>query len=307
MYDNIDFVITSENSPGVDFLATVPQHLTQVTNHFNQYGNYITGTLENLEISVSETRVKISKGSLCKFYLGDNFKTLTRGDTKRAIQKISDTLNLPFDRSTVTRIDFAQNLIMKYDEAIYYPYLGQSQYYKRLEQNNGLYFTNSLRQKVFYGKVYEQKQKRQPIPEIYQNRNVLRFELRFKKKLPEQFERNEITGKTLTDEVFYSSLVKRWKQEYLDIHKINSKIQQMKPTGSIKELAENLALFQVIEIGQPQILTTIKQWQETSEITKKQASDLKQWIKKISKTGSDEVTSLITELDTKIKEAARFY
>ena len=81
----------------------------------------------------------------------------------------------------------------------------------------------------------------------------------------------------------------------------------MKPTGSIKELAENLALFQVIEIGQPQILTTIKQWQETSEITKKQASDLKQWIKKISKTGSDEVTSLITELDTKIKEAARFY
>ena len=308
MYDNLDLTLTRENCPGVDFLSTVPQYLTRViSDGTNDYGKFITGTLDNLKVSISKTRVKISEGSLCKYFLGDNFKTLTRGDTKRAIDKISDCLNLPFDRSKVTRLDFAQNLIMKYDEKIYYPYLGQSNHYSRLEQNNGLYYQNQLRQKVFYGKVAEQKKKRQPIPEIYQDRNVLRFELRFKKKIPEQLKRNEVTGKLLYDEDFFKGLVKRLKQEYLDIHKINSKIQQMKPTGSIKELAKNFIQFQVIEIGQPQILNLITQWQKQAEITKKEASDLRQWIKKISPTGSDEDNSLITELDQKIKAAAYDY
>ncbi|MEI8175099.1 MAG: hypothetical protein WCG28_04075, partial [bacterium] len=47
----------------------------------------------------------------------------------------------------------------------------------------------------------------------------------------------------LYDEVFYKNLVDRWKNEYFAIQKINSKLISMKPTGSKKEFAENLALF----------------------------------------------------------------
>jgi hypothetical protein len=307
MYDNLDFALTRYQIPGINFIETVPQFLTNVSSQGeNQYGEFITGYLDSLKVSITENRVKISDSSLCKYYLGDNFKTLTRGDTKRAIQKISDCLHLPFDRSNVTRIDVAKNLIMQYPEMVYYPYLGEAQYYTRLEANNGLYYNNQLRQKLFYGKEYEQKLKRQPIPELYQNRNVLRYELRFRDRLRQQFKQPEITAGLLYDESFYKEIVTRWKDEYCAIQKINSKLISMKPTGSKKELAENLALFTILEMGQPQVLNKVKEWQERGDISKKQAYDLRTFIKELSKTPIDERgNDLINELNKKVKEAAR--
>ncbi len=309
MYDNLDLTVTKDQSQGTDFLQTIPQFLTKVPNQgVNQYGKYVTGYLDNLKISISESRVKIYNSSICKYYLGDNFKTLTKGDTKRAIEKISDCLHLPFHLANVTRIDFAKNLIMQFDEKVYYPYLGEAQYYNRLEQNNGLYYNNQLRQLVFYGKEYEQRLKRQPVPELYKNRNVLRYEMRFKKQLRQQFNRPEITAGLLYDETFYSGLVTRWKDEYLSIQKINSKLTSMKPTGSKKELAENLALYTILELGQPQVLNKVKEWQESGEISKKQAYDLRTFIKQLSKTPVNEKgNDLMNELDRKVKEAARFW
>jgi hypothetical protein len=309
MYDNLDFTVTRENSPGTDFIQSIPQYLTSVSSHgVNQFGEYITGYLDSLKVSISESSVKIKDSSLCKYYLGDNFKTLSRGDTKRAIDQISDSLHLPFQSANITRIDFAKNLIMQFDEKVYYPYLGEAQYYSRLPQNNGLYYNNQLRQLVFYGKEYEQRLKKQLIPELYKNQNVLRYEMRFRKQLRQQFNRPEIIASLLYDEVFYSSLVTRWKDEYLGIQKINSKLINMKPTGSKKELAENLALYTILEIGQPQILSKLKEWQETNQISKKQAYDLRTFIKELSKTPIDEKgNDLINELNQKVKEAARFW
>mgnify|MGYP004701058573 CR=1 FL=1 len=309
MYDNLDFSVTRENCPDIVFLKTVPQYLTTISNHgVNQFGEYLVGYLENLKVTISENKVKIADSSLCKYYLGDNFKTLSRGDTKKAIEKISDNLHLPFQSANITRIDFAKNLIMQHDEKVYYPYLGEAQYYNRLEQNNGLYYNNQLRQMVFYGKEYEQKIKKQPIPELYKDRNVLRFEMRFKKQLRRQFNRPEITAELLYDEAFYSGLVGQWKSEYLSIQKINSKISNMKPTGSKKELAENLALFSILELGQPQILSKIKEWQERGQISKKQAYDLRSFIRQLSGTPiNEDGNELINELNRKVKEAARYW
>jgi len=82
----------------------------------------------------------------------------------------------------------------------------------------------------------------------------------------------------------------------------------MKPTGSKKELAENLALYTILELGQPQILSKVKEWQETSQISKKQAYDLRTFIKQLSKAPvNDQSNDLINELDQKVKEAARFW
>jgi hypothetical protein len=193
--------------------------------------------------------------------------------TKRAIERIIDTLHLPFHLSNISRIDFASNFILQFPEEIYYPYLGETQYYSRLPQPNGLYYNNQLRQLVFYGKEYEQKVKRQLIPELYADRNVLRYEMRFKKQLRQQFKQPEVTAGFLTDETFYSELVNRWKREYLLIQKVNSKLINMKPTGSKKELAESLALYSILELGQAQVLSKVKEWQISNDITKKQAYD----------------------------------
>lgn len=309
MYDNLDFDLSKTAAPGIDFLNEIPQYLTMVTSNGNtQFGEYFTGYLDSLKVKVTENRVTVSDSSICKYFLKTNFKTLSKGEYKRAIEKISDSLNLPFYLANVTRIDLAQNFIMQHETDLYYPFLGEAQYYCRLPQPNGLYYTNKLRQLVFYGKVKEQKDKGQPIPELYQYRNVLRFEMRFKSRLREQFNRTEITAGLLYDEVFYRDLVKRWENEYFNIQKINSKFMSMKPTGSKKEFIENLALFSIIEAGQSEILNTIKQWQETGEINKKQAFDLRTYIKEITQRPINEAgNDLINELNRKVKEAARNY
>ncbi len=306
MYDNLDLIVSKEQSPGTNFINSIPQYLTSIITHGeSEFGEYITGYLDNAKIKISESRVKFYDSSLCKYYLGDNFKTLSKGDTKRAIEKLSDRLHLPFHLANVTRIDFAQNLIMLHDAKIYYPYLGEAQYYNRLEQNNGLYYNNQKRQLLFYGKEYEQKIKKQSIPELYQNKNVLRFEMRFKKQLRKQFNRPEIIASLLYDETFYFNLVKRWRNEYLEIQKINSKLIGMKATGSKKEFIENLALFSVLELGQSKVLHKVKEWQKQGLISKKQAYDLRVATKQLSKIKVDENgNELITELDKKIKEVS---
>jgi len=82
----------------------------------------------------------------------------------------------------------------------------------------------------------------------------------------------------------------------------------MKPTGSKKELAENLALYSIIELGQSQILSKVKEWQLSGDISKKQAYDLRTFIKDLTKTPVDEKgNDIINELSKKVKEAARCY
>ena len=123
MYDNIDMIIKKEHCPETDFLQTVPQYLTNISNHgINQFGEYVTGYLDSLKVRISDNNVKIFNSSICKYHLGDNFKTLSKGDTKRAIEKISESLHLPFHLANVTKIDIAQNLIMKYREVVYYTF-----------------------------------------------------------------------------------------------------------------------------------------------------------------------------------------
>lgn len=308
MYDNIDFNLTKEKTNNIDLLNITPQYLTNISNiGQNQFGEYVTGYLDSLKISITENRVKIYDSSICKYYLGNNFQTLTKGDTKRVIQKISDCLHLPFDHAIITRIDAAHNLIMQFDEKLYYNYLGEAPFYNRLPQNNGLYYNTQIRQLVFYGKEKEQKDKKQTIPDMYKGKHILRYEIRFKKRLQNQFNQFEITSKLLWNDEFYKSIVSKWKKEYLNINKLKSKLINMKPTGSTKELNNYLACFGVLEIGQPKILEVIKEWQISDLITKKQAKDLRENIKKLCQIKPNEQNNdLIQELNKKINEAARY-
>ncbi len=197
---------------------------------------------------------------------------------------------------------------MKYPESVYYDYLGDAQYYSRLEQNNGVYYNNTKRQLVFYGKENEQKVKGQPIPKVYKNRNTLRYEFRFKKRLPQQLKRAEVKASLLYDEAFYIEMVDRWKDEYFSINKINSIFQNMEPTGSSKAFIDQLASMKIIEFGQVSILKMIKEWQKRGEIDRKQASDLRKKVRTVTKNpGFTFKNEIVSEFDKKVKEAAMFY
>lgn len=308
MFDNVHIKFTNDNAGGVNFIETTPQYLSSITGQgIGENGNHwVMGLLDSLKVIITDTTISIKDRSLCKFYLGDNLKTLSRGDTQRAIESISDRLHQPMDKSNVTRIDLAQNIVLKHAPELYYPYLGELKSYSRLIQPNSIYYTNNQRLLAFYNKEKEQTDKGQQVPELYKNSNPIRYELRFKTRLKQQFKVDELNASMLYDETFYRQLVKRWRDEYLHIQKIKSKLQNMEPTGSKKEFTDQAVKVLIGEVGQDTMLAMVKEWQGMGKINKKQAYELRNYIKAmVTATPKEQVNELINELTTKIKQVAR--
>lgn len=294
----------------MDLIQVIPARLTRCSQTVFENGLVsIVGYHGSLKVKVSEQAVKISDSSLCKWFLGDNFQGLTRGDTKRAIQRLSDELGLPIGRAVVTRIDVAQNFIVRHEKNIYFNHLGGLQYFDRLQQNNGLYYSNGNNSLVFYEKVHEQTIKGQPIPEMYRGRTCLRYELRCKRRLLQTFNRPELRAADLYEPGFYCELVNRWKGEYLRIKKINDLQINYSMVKTKKDQANQAILWYVSQRGgELQVINEIKEAYKKGELTKKQAHDLKNQVEEACRSEAMTATSdVIQELDKKVKEAARFY
>ena len=312
MYDNIDINLKREQAGNIDLLAEIPMLLKNASEHYFNNGESvsISGYIDSLKVNVTDKRVKVSDSSLCKWYLPENFQTLTRGDTIRAFEKLSDILHLPMNKADVTRIDLAQGIIVKHETQVYYNHLGKLQYYNRLEQNRGLYYNNNKRKLVFYDKVAEFKHKNLPVPEMYQNRNVLRYEMRYYRQLLKQFNLTELRAETLYNEKFYIDIINRWHTEYKNINKIrntnNINYNMIKTKEQLKRQALLLLIHE--QGGELEFYKKIAEAQAKGDLTKKQAFDLRNLIKK---TGKSEIftceSEVITELDKKIKEAVIYY
>lgn len=312
MYDNLDFKIRKWDTGSVDFLSETPCYFDVTGEHLFEGGTVITGNLDGYKITVSENGVNLTDGSLCKYYLGDNFQTLGRGDTEKAIEKLSDTLHLHVGKATVSRIDLAQNFIVKQPIENYFNHLGELPYYKRCPMINdgSLYYFNHKNIIVFYDKVKEQKAKGRPIPELYQGRYTLRYETRYKQRLPSVFGVEKVTGALLYDEAFYIDLVKRWKNTYQAIKKINDvsiNFDVMKGKKDF-DLAGRLCLIEQ-RGGELAVLDQITEAYKRGDLTRRQADELKRATRETCKERVNfiEANEAIKELDKKVKEATRFY
>ncbi len=309
MYDNIDFKIKSYDVTRIDFLKETPKHF-EVTGEHNYHGSLvISGSLNGYKITVSERGVNVEDGSLCKFYLGDNFQTLNRSDVKKAIEKLSDTLHLPFEQATVSRIDAAQNFIVKHPTEVYFNHLGEYIHNKRLVQPNGLYYKNHKGLLIFYDKLKEQKDKGQNIPKLYKDRFTLRYEQRHRARLKDTFKAERVTGAMLYDEAFYMQIIDKWQEAYKRIQKINDvNINFNAMTGKKDLYMLGLASLIFQQGGELNLLQQIKEAQQRQDLTKKQARDLRQAIKEASQCNIGMVQNdAILELNKKIDEAVKFY
>jgi hypothetical protein len=126
MYDTINLWLSSDNIGSMDLTRTM-QNLSGITEHQKEDEVYYSGYLKNYKVSISGQGVSL-KGSIAKYFLPDNFHTLTKSDIARAFEMMADELCLPIDKAKVTRIDFAQNFLMDFEPEAYYNYLGECQY-----------------------------------------------------------------------------------------------------------------------------------------------------------------------------------
>ncbi len=303
MYDTINIWLNRELANGQDVI----KHLSNVTEHQRAGQVNVSGYCDNYKVSLSEAGISL-KGSLAKFFLNDNFQTLTRSDSEAAIEALSDRLHLPVERGKVTRIDFAKNFLMRFEPKVYYSYLGESQHYKRLPQDASLYYSNGLRQKLFYNKVAETKARGLTLPDVMQGQNVLRYELRFKSRLTKQFQA-EVKASHLSDEKFYMNLFDRWLAEYKSIDKIHSLKLNLADMNSPKDFIKQLQIFAIQSIGQDKILAEIETLKQKKAFDKPEYySRLKKEIKQLSKApGLTDASDMVAELDKKINNAKRYY
>ncbi len=306
MYDTIHFYKHEDRAGSL--LALTPQYLENVSEHLRSGQYFVTGSMSNLKVTVSESRVSI-KGSLAKYYLADNIQTLTRQDTARAIQRLSDELHFTVSDANVSRLDFAQNFIMSQKPEVYYPYLGESQHFRRYSQPKSLYYSNGNRTKLFYDKLSEAKCRAVRVPQVCTGRHLLRYEIRYSRRLDRQLKEPEVKGRTLSDESFYIRLIDRYISDYRSIHKLPAINFDTENMSTPKDFWIQLALMKAEEIGQDRLNQLIDEWRARGVFSKPEYySRLKKELRdKRQRFEASDSSHLIEELDSKVSALKRYY
>jgi hypothetical protein len=310
MFDTINFWLSKDSLKSC-CMRDIAGRLSKVKEAFDvDTGTAkITGSLSNYHATINDNGLFLA-GSLSKLYFGENQSSLSRSTTKDALNMLADALSIPLELADITRIDVACNLPMQHDVPAYYPSLGDARHYRRLEQNNGIYYSNHQKQMLFYGKLHEQQIKQVPVLPIFQQRNVLRYELRFMNRVKNQFNLSELKPDKLTDEQFYIDILNRWKDEYFKIYR--HKLLTFKPEimNSTKAFEQQLMAIGLQAIGgEAQAWQMIEQAKQQGMFENKmQAKRLKDKLKDLcNQPACTTQNQLIEELDKKIKEAVRFY
>jgi hypothetical protein len=147
------------------------------------------------------------------------------------------------------------------------------------------------------------------LPDVWNGQNVLRYEMRFKSRLTQQFNLPEVTASTLSDEKFYMTIFDKWLIEYEAINKLNTINFNLMDMNSPKDFWKQINLMAINMIGQDKIMQEIENLRHQKAFDKPEYySRLKREIKQLCKT--PELTSksdLVAELDKKIKDAKRHY
>ena len=312
MIDTLNLSLGVYESGGLDFLSCVPPLLEHRNmGQSEDWGEFCTGYLGTLKISVNRMRVKIAEGSFCKWVLGDNIQTLKRKNIQEGVEKLSDLLHLPMDRALVSRLDIAQNIVTKHPVPIYLNHLGQLKYHKRLPQKDGLYYTGINTQWVGYDKIKQLRREGEIIPELYRGRNVLRCELRVLHRIPDTLKQKEVTASMLYDEAFYIQLIEMWRQFYQSIEKVNETILNFEQMKTKSELYQ-MGVLNLIEQrgGLNSFIDEVTEGYKIGRLTAKQAHDLKEVAKRACrnfKSGMVVKSEAIAELDEKVEMATKFY
>ncbi len=296
MYCTIHAFLNTQISVSSHLSKVKPTYVDRDTGEL-----YERGKLDGLEVNENGRGIKI-KGSLSKYYFGNNLDTLTREQTKEAIEKICDSLQ----DATLSRIDFATNFIVSEPPQNYYNFFIDSARLNKSIQGTTLYFSNKSRAIVFYDKVNEAKAHRMHIPDEFKNKNVLRYEYRLKR-----IKRNRITLKDLYSKEIFNWLIDQWLQKYEDIRRI----PRMRIKKEIKKMI-NLKTFEgygwkllIQQIGGIEsFYSLLDDETRRGTISKQNKCYYKKKFDKLFNSGDlFEQNTLINELDSKVKEAAERY
>ncbi len=318
MYDTVCFKLGVENAEGVNLIENVPKCLDAggVSYHEGEMWRYISGKLKGeggctLDVVVSDRKLKLS-GSVCKWYWGDNVRTLQRHDMENAVKMLSERLQVPLWNADITRLDIGDNLFVKKPVKAYLSHLGEYPRYSRLMQPSGLYYTSNTQDVVlsFYDKRAEVRNAGGKVDELFKGYNILRYELRYKRHLQRHLKEERVTAALLYEERFYMKLLDLWRAAYDRISKVNDVELNVSAMRKRSDLYRAGVLSLVERFGgETAVLQQLKMFQQRGDLTRKQAYDLKAAVRSACKerVGFAVQNKEIEELNRAVAGAIMYY
>lgn len=306
MIDTVKLWLPAEYCISINLMTEIPPILTdrKQTIRYRDNKIFIGGKLDSLDVLVSNNGIRI-KGSLNRYYFGDNQRTLTFEEIGFAFDKIEKALSIPIKRARAQRLDIAENFIVDYPVRNYYPYLGHLSHHNRLEMDNGIYYNGSNQTLLMYDKCRERTAKRHAVLDCYVDKNVFRYELRFVKRYAKLFNKKYVLVSDLLDREFFSSIIERYKNMFDKIYKHKSIVHY-----SELQINDRAGFWNQVKLhgikamgGEAVLLDTVRQARKDKAFKNSMhATRIIQDVKNAYATEFVESHSLVNELEQKITE-----
>ena len=311
MYDKAKFWI--DRAMVGDGYPAIANYLDEAT-YIERVGSdegAIYGNFHGLKVSLYPNGISVV-GSLPKFlHNGSNIVPIDRHGTKEVVEMISDGLHIPMDEAKVTGLEVGANLLLKHEPCKYLDRFGDTPYKTRIQvaastinyRSTGKHRANEI---AAYDKIQDANAKSMPIPVGFEGSNVLRFEIKYLRRVSKQFGR-EVTASTLCTPEFLREAGTRWHDAYFSISKnqinpINMEIKT--PKDAFNAFVGHL----IAQSGENVIDEFMKSLKDNN--TFKTREEYKRAHKMITGTikhgdcmGSDE---LIKELDNEVRNVVAF-
>ena len=309
MYDKLKiWAARTRATPDIGkFLDNAKDQIDHATGEIRTFGS-----LDGLKVSVFTGGISII-GSLSKYLYSNNIYPLDRHSTAEAVEKLSDNLHLNISDAKITGLEFGTQFVMRNKPEDYIRKLGEMPRLQRYHFEVGtLYYKPRGKQQpkvfVFYDKKADAVAKGMTLPDGLSDANLLKYEMRFNQRLPQQLGVPEVTALTLSDKEFYRQMVRRYQDCYFSISKQNQvKTNIMNEIKTVSDAYDVLVARLINQSDQTLITAYLEELKEAKTFEdRKSYTRLKKKIQDVAakaELGSDE---LVKELDNEIKNVGAY-
>ncbi|WP_029277828.1 hypothetical protein [Pedobacter borealis] len=179
----------------------------------------------------------VATGSLNKLFHGNNLVPISFKEVKNGLDSLYEVLKFDISDAKIKQIDIGHNLVMNQDVNSYLDLIVAPVGFKPWKlSNETLYLkkNDNVSEIVFYNKFKEAKSKNKTL--MFNNENILRYELKLKKNIKEILGDNSLVSLYNVDT--YSKLIKAWYESYVSIPKITQPVSSKIQLASKKSLTD---------------------------------------------------------------------
>lgn len=246
MYDKVTLYIDPETVPNYGgAVETIVNNLGNVTLLDTPAGDSVLiGHIGGLTVTRYPNNVLIS-GSLPKYLYGNNIARLDRRGTAAAIEKLCDELHTDITTAKVTALEFGAVFTLARPIREYYARFGNVPQMIRYIEVPGetIYYRTKGRefakQLAFYDKSKESAAAGVEAPPGLTN--LLRYEMRLNKRLPQMLQEREVTARKLYNNTVYTKIMSKYKDNYFAIPKARARMAA--PPANIQTSTDALNVF----------------------------------------------------------------